>query len=206
MLSEKKTQSTQLKVHKTHYEEVSNEALWLRLQEGNQKAIEDLYRYNYQVLYSYAFKICRDKELCKDCIQELFVGLWEKREILSKVSKVRPYLLQSIWHLLIKKLKKTNKFLPLDENAHYDIDVVFSKESTLIDNQIKKEKTNKLKDALDTLTTRQKQIIFMQYYEGLTIDEIKQITELKYQSIKNLTHRAMVTLRDFFKEEKNSIK
>jgi DNA-directed RNA polymerase specialized sigma24 family protein len=39
----------------------------------------------------------------------------------------------------------------------------------------------------------------MQYYEGLTIDEIRQITELKYQSIKNLTHRAMLALRAHYK-------
>ena len=206
MLSVKKPQNSQISVHRTLREELSNEELWFCLREGDQKAIEDLYRYNYQVLYSYAFKMCRDKELSKDCIQELFVGLWEKRELLSKVSKVRPYLLQSIWHLLIKKLKKNNKNLTLDENAHYNIDVVFSTESILIDNQTKTEKASKLKDALADLSTRQKQIIFMQYYEGLTIDEIEQITELKYQSIKNLTHRAMVTLREFFNVKKNRIK
>jgi DNA-directed RNA polymerase specialized sigma24 family protein len=42
----------------------------------------------------------------------------------------------------------------------------------------------------------------MQYYEGLTIEEIQQITELKYQSIKNLTHRAMIVLRESFKLKK----
>ena len=176
--------------------------LWEGLRNGEQKAIEALYRYNYQVLYSYAFKICRDKELCKDCIQELFVGLWEKRTQLSKVSKVRPYLLQSMWHLVIKKLKKANKNLHLDENAHYNIDVVFSRESILISDQLEKEKSKSLYEALNGLSKRQKQIIFMQYYEGLTIDEIQQITELKYQSIKNLTHRAMLSMREYLKIKK----
>lgn len=183
-------------------QEMSNEELWQQLREGSQKAIEGLYRYNYQVLYSYAFKICRDKELSKDCVQDMFVSLWEKRDLLNNVSKVRSYLLQSIWHLLIKKLKKSNKNISLDENGHYEIDLVFSRESTLIDLQEKKEKSMKLHSALDKLSARQRQIIFMQYYEGLTIDEMQQITELKYQSIKNLTHRAMVTLRSFFDYEK----
>lgn len=204
MRSSKNIERSTWSIHSSQQEDVSNEILWESLREGKQKAIEDLYRYNYQVLYSYAFKTCRDKELSKDCVQELFVGLWEKREILTSVSKVRPYLLQSIWHLLIKKLKKSSKNIRLDENSNYDIDVVFSNEKILIDNQEKKEKGEKLQEALSGLSKRQRQIIFMQYYEGLTIDEIQQITELKYQSIKNLTYRAMLTLRDFFKVEKNS--
>ncbi len=179
-----------------------NEFLWDQLRGGNQKAIEDLYRFNYQVLYSYAFKICGDKDLSKDCVQELFIQLWEKKENLNKVSKVRSYLLQSIWHILIKKLKKTNRSLSFDENGHYNIDVVFSRERVLINNQIKEDKKVILDSAIQRLSKNQREIIFMQYYEGLTIDEIQQITELKYQSIKNLTHRAMVSLRESFKLKK----
>jgi len=181
---------------------ISNEILWDRLRKSDQKAVEDLYRFNYQILYSYAFKICRDKELSKDCVQELFIQLWEKRDKLNKVSKVRSYLLQSIWHILIKELKKVNKNLPLDENEHYDINIVFSTESILNKNQSIIDNKKALKAAIDNLSTRQREIIFMQFYEGLSIDEIQQITELKYQSIKNLTYRAMISLRESFKLKK----
>ncbi len=181
---------------------VENEKLWEQLRVGNQKAIEELYRLNYQVLYSYTFKICNDKELSKDCIQDLFVQLWEKKENLNKVSKVRSYLLQSVWHILIKKLKNKNRSISLDENSHYEIDIVFSTEHELIHNQSKENKKVALHSAIQKLSKHQREIIFMQYYEGLTIDEIQQITELKYQSIKNLTYRAMISLRDSFNLKK----
>ena len=184
--------------------ETSNEDLWYQLRLGNQKAIEDLYRMNYQVLYSYAYKICRDKEMSKDCVQELFVRLWEKRDQLREVSKVRPYLLQSIWHAVIRKLKSTHKNLAIDENTHYNMDVVFSSESIQISQDLTNEKNRRLNDALNTLSARQRQIIFMQYYEGLTIEEIQESTELKYQSIKILTHRAMLILRGKFHMKKNT--
>ena len=175
MLSAHNREEEVLIVEKTLEVPTSNEQLWQQLRSGNRGAIEDLYRYNYQVLFSYAFKICRDKELSKDCLQELFVSLWEKREHFSEVSKVRPYLLQSVWHLVIKKLKKNNKNISLEENAHYDIEVIFSRENELIDRQESEEKKKKLKQALSELSGRQKQIIFMQFYEGLTIDEIERI-------------------------------
>ena len=194
MLSARNKEEHFLDVKKIQLLDRSNEELWHQIREGDRGAIEDLYRFNYQVLYSYAFKICRDKDLCKDCLQELFIGLWEKRNHLSDVSKVRPYLLQSIWHLVIKKLKKNNKTTHQEENAHYDIEIIFSRENDLIHSQENEERSRKLKTAIAELSEREKQIIFMQYYEGLTIDEIQQITELKYQSVKNLTHRAMLKL------------
>lgn len=180
-----------------------NENLWKKLREGEISAIEDLYRLNYQVLYSYAYKICGDKELSKDCVQELFVKLWEKRAFLNEVSKVRSYLLQSVWHSLIKMMKKRDKSIGLDENAHYDIEVVFPAEHMLVKAQDMEHKSVRLNHAMNNLTERQKQIIFMQYYEGLSIDEIQKITELKYQSIKNLTYRAMVSLREMMNSKKN---
>jgi RNA polymerase sigma factor (sigma-70 family) len=103
---------------------------------------------------------------------------------------------------VIKVMKKQNKNLNLDENSHYQVDVVFPDEKRIIVSQEKLDKKNKLDNALKKLSSRQKEIIFMQYYEGLTIDEIQQITELKYQSIKNLTHRAMLVLRDSFEIKK----
>jgi RNA polymerase sigma factor (sigma-70 family) len=182
--------------------EFSNEELWEQLRSGKRSAIEDLYRFNYQVLYSYALKISGDKELSMDCVQDLFVRLWEKREQLNEVSKVRSYLLQSIWHSVVKIMKKQNKNVLINENGHYDIEVVFPHLDSLIVSQEKDAKKKTLDHALNNLSSRQKEIIFMQYYEGLTIDEIQQITELKYQSIKNLTHRAMIVLRESFNLKK----
>ncbi len=183
-----------------------NENLWKKLRDGQISAIEDLYRLNYQVLYSYAYKLSGEKDLSKDCVQELFVKLWEKREHLNEVSRVRSYLLQSVWHSMIKLMKKRNKALLFDENAHYDIDVVFPSETTIIESQDREEKSRKLNHAINNLSGRQKQIIFMQYYEGLSIEEIQKITELKYQSIKNLTHRAMIVLRDSMNSKKKNKK
>jgi RNA polymerase sigma factor (sigma-70 family) len=182
--------------------EFSNEELWEQLRSGKRSAIEDLYRFNYQVLYSYALKISGNKELSMDCVQDLFVRLWEKRDQLNAVSKVRSYLLQSIWHSVIKIMKKQRKNMLIDENSHYDIEVVFPHLDSLIESQEKDSKKTMLNSALNNLSSRQKEIIFMQYYEGLTIEEIQQITELKYQSIKNLTHRAMIVLRESFKLKK----
>jgi RNA polymerase sigma factor (sigma-70 family) len=99
-------------------------------------------------------------------------------------------------------MKKENRNVNLNENSHYSIDIVFPKEHHVIYDQDNKDKQKKLNNAISKLSSRQKEIIFMQYYEGLTIEEIQQITELKYQSIKNLTYRAMLVLRDSMVKKK----
>jgi RNA polymerase sigma factor (sigma-70 family) len=101
------------------------------------------------VLYSYALKICGDKELSMDCVQDLFVRLWEKREQLNAVSKVRSYLLQSIWHSVIKVMKKQRKNMLIDENSHYDIDMVFPHLDSLIESQEKDSKKKMLDSCIE---------------------------------------------------------
>ena len=92
-------------------------------------------------------------------------------------------------------MKKAQKKVPWDPDRPYRMEVVFSVEQLTIQHQLNKDQQDSLKNALESLPMRQKQILFMIYYEGLSIDEISEITNLQYQSIRNFTHRALTKLR-----------
>jgi RNA polymerase sigma-70 factor (ECF subfamily) len=49
---------------------------WGRMAGGDKDAFLALYESHYQALFCYGFSLSKDKELTKDCIQELFL---EKR-------------------------------------------------------------------------------------------------------------------------------
>ncbi|MCG8309786.1 MAG: RNA polymerase sigma factor [Cytophagales bacterium] len=165
------------------------------VQRGDQEALGQLYQRYYRILFSYSFKISGDRELSRDCIHDIFLDIWKDREKLSNIKRMRPYLLQSVWNNTIKMLKRNGKQVPWDPEKPYRTEVVFSVEQLAVQHQIGKERQDALQTALDALPARQKQILFMIYYEGLSIDEVSEITSLHYQSIKNTTHRALTSLR-----------
>ena len=56
----------------------------------------EVYQQLFQNLFSYGMQICGNKELVKDCIQELFSEFWKNQKTLTKIKSVKPYLLKCI--------------------------------------------------------------------------------------------------------------
>ena len=94
--------------------DLDDETLWILLLKGNMMTLELLYRRYYDLLLNYGLKFCQDKELVKDCIQDLFVKLHQSRN-LSGTDHVRTYLLRSIKNLLMDKLSSIKLMEDIDE-------------------------------------------------------------------------------------------
>ena len=56
------------------------------IRQGNSEAFEYLFKSYYPRLRGYAIRFVENEETARDIIQECFLRLWEKREMLSAVS------------------------------------------------------------------------------------------------------------------------
>jgi hypothetical protein len=54
-----------------------------RLREGDTLALTELYNTYWQSLFMSAYNIIKDKELCEDIIQDIFMNIWHNREKLE---------------------------------------------------------------------------------------------------------------------------
>ena len=88
--------------------EMDDIALWGLLIKGDQKALEILYQRYYSLLLNYGLRCSTDKELVKDCIQDLFISLYQNTHINVTNITVRSYLLKALRNNLTYKLA-TNK-------------------------------------------------------------------------------------------------
>lgn len=76
----------------TNYKTLSDEQLLGMLKVSDRLAYTEIYnRYHYLMLH-HAYKKLRDEELAKDVIQELFTGLWVRREREIKATNLSGYL------------------------------------------------------------------------------------------------------------------
>ena len=88
-----------------------------------------------------------------------------------------------------------------DEERWFDAETIFSAEHFIIRQEEDEEQRQRVVRALDGLTGRQKEVIYLQFYEGLSLTEIQERTALKYQSVKNLTYRALSKLRNALRKK-----
>src|SRR5690242_12079529 len=66
---------------------------WIRILEGDENAFLFIYRKHYNELFRYGLILSKDKELTKDCIQEVFMELWKNSPTINKnVHDIRAYL------------------------------------------------------------------------------------------------------------------
>lgn len=169
---------------------------WNALRTGDRAALEWLYRTYAPQLLRYGYAFSRDQALIEDCLQELFITLWEKHANLGETNSPKHYLFASFRRSLWKKLKKGAKRLEQDAGAGaYFEGELNVEEKTVIDEQ-ERETRQKLKQAMQSLSGRQKEILYLKYEEGLSYEEICAMMDLKYQSARNLLTGAVRKLRD----------
>lgn len=176
---------------------MQEDALWKSFREGNESAFDSLYTTYFPKLYNYGIRICQDKDLVKDCIQGLFIDIWQRKETLSEVKSVKYYLFKSLRRKVVKELTSQQKFKneqDLEEN--YTFEVTFSHEFVLIANQITTDNLDRLLNAFQFLTQRQKEAIFLRFYENMEYEQIATLLSLKeVKYARTLIYRALDVLK-----------
>ncbi len=171
--------------------------LWQEFQAGSEIAYATIYRNNVTLLYSYGLKLIKDKELIKDCIQELFVEIWNTKHKLGRVKSIKSYLFKSIRRKLIaesvKRRKRSTTFALAP--TFFQVLSTPSIEFDIIERQCFDQQCRKLKKALEKLTDRQKEIIHLKYYTQLSYDEIAEIMSLSTKGTYKLMGRSIGFLR-----------
>ncbi len=169
-------------------------AYWIRLKKGDPQSLGYLYDTYADKLFIAALRMTNDRELAKDALQEVFIEIWNYRNTLGDVIHTQSYLVKVMRSILIKKLKKESLI------SHFTVaDSLVSAEESMediiISSDIDKEKKNRLRQALANLTNRQKQVLEMRFYEGLSYEQIAEKLSMNYQSVNNLAFRTIHRLR-----------
>jgi RNA polymerase sigma factor (sigma-70 family) len=172
-------------------------ALWNNVKEGDREAFNALCENHYRMLFNYAFTITNDRELIKDVIQDLFLGLWEKRNTLGDINAMSIYLIKALRNNLLYQLRKNkfnfvNNYFEDEENNLTDYSTI---EGSIIKSEIFSENELRVRKALDLLPKRQKEALFLKFFQGKSHEEIANVMDINTQSVYNHLQKAFSTLR-----------
>lgn len=174
----------------------TDESMLLELQEHNEQALAMLMRDHYNALFNYARRFTKDEELIKDAIQEVFISLWQRRETAGSILSLRFYLLGAIKKNVLKTTARiTGRNESISEEEHYDFETELPIERNIIERQLAEENAWKLKKVIDGLSARQKEIIYLKFYQQLNQAQIASLMSISQQSVYNLLHESIQKLR-----------
>jgi RNA polymerase sigma-70 factor (ECF subfamily) len=169
---------------------------WRDFRSDSQQAFAYLYNRYVVMLYHYGNRLTSDREMIEDCIQDLFIELWQNRAQLGETDSVKFYLFKALKRKLVKRLVNHRKYtIGSFEPEDYDFEIVLSPEFDLITRQVSQEQKDQMVKALNSLTKRQKEAITLKFYDGLSYQEVAVLMAMSVRATYNLIYRAIEVLR-----------
>lgn len=170
--------------------------LWSNFRAGDAVAYTNLMRLYTNTMFRYGSRLSTDGALVKDCIQDVFLELWNRRGRINQTPSVKAYLLKALRLRIYREQPKWNYAECLNDDYHFTIE--YNIETQIIAEQSVKEDNEKLEKILNSLPHRQKEILYLRFYENLDQARIAEVMGLNRQSVYNLLNESLNTLRKYW--------
>ncbi len=186
--------------------EFKDEILLLNeIKRGNEQAFQYLFTRYYRRLLGYASRFVENSEMSEDIVQDSFVKLWEKRNMLNATSlssllftMVRNNCINYLKHEALVNIHSVDWLENLEGNEQlYSIDFCPDVEMDLLYKELKAQ----IPQILEELPQRTKEIFLMSRDQGLKNKEIAEQLAISTTAVEKHIKRALETFEHYFKEK-----
>lgn len=169
-----------------------------QIRSGDYAAFTHLYNKYARPLTQYGLKFNVGLPAIEDCLHDVFTWIWTHRQKLEVRHSIKSYLFKAVRTSLLHTLEKTNKFRALEQEDGngYDFDLELSPESLALQNESLRLMRLQIESLLSRLTAKQKEVIYLRYYEGLCFEDIARNMNLSVKACYKIMGRAIATLRE----------
>lgn len=178
---------------------ITDQQLWQRLKDGHEDALERIYREHVDALLCYGGQFSPDAELVEDGIHDLFVELWRNRHGLGDTDAIRPYLLVALRRKLIRYIRRQQRTKQEADTRELEFLAEPAVDESIIGREITEANARALKEAMAKLSKRQREALYLKYFEDMSYEDICEALEINYQSVRNLVAAGIKALRKYLR-------
>lgn len=165
-------------------------------------AMAELYDCAAPVLYSTCDRVLGDRREAEDVLQDVFIQVWEKAGGYdSKLGSPLSWLLVIARNKAIERLRNARRRIRITENSRHSLPKLINPagvEQVLVG----RETTAMLRSAVDLLSTKQRRVLELAFFEGLSHQQIADALEEPLGTIKARARRGLLMLQKRLKESR----
>lgn len=155
----------------------------------------NLYNKYVNELYSYGISLGFSDNICKDAIHDVFCKIYVNKNELKNIHNIKHYLFKSLKNRLLDIYKRDRK-ITFDEIEDYSFSIEISVMDSIIDEEEKELLKHKVEALMNTLTSNQREAIYLRYMQEMEYEEIAQILNITAESVRKLVYRGIDRLRE----------
>jgi RNA polymerase sigma-70 factor, ECF subfamily len=184
-----------------------------KAQAGDDRAFTKLVRQYENLVYSFAFKVCRDKEKAEETWQDTFVNVYRKLHQFDGKAKFSTWLYSIVANNCRMKRRKTKLDLAsvfLNEphedapdqsgSTEHAPQTVVAWRETPLEKMMNAELKSRLDTAIQKLPYDYRVVFVLRDVEGQSAEETGKILKLTVPAVKSRLRRARVFLREQLNE------
>ena len=172
---------------------------WSSFLAGNDGALAIIYEKLVRDLFSFGTTLTADIELVKDCIQDIFIRLYQNRAQLISVDNIKVYLLVALKNALIDAFKKQQVYQKFIDSYDVGEEADEPEEERMIAQENEMAVKARIEKFKSVLTKRQLEIIHYRFVEELSIEEISKLLDINYQSVANSIQKSLKKIRSVYR-------
>ncbi|MGB2867287.1 MAG: sigma-70 family RNA polymerase sigma factor [Bacteroidota bacterium] len=198
------------------YKPTESEDLLLirKAQEGDERAFTKLVKNYEDLVYRFAFKMCRDQEKAEEAFQDTFVNVYRKLKQFDNKSKFSTWIYKIVANNCLMKRRRSKldqasisihepegfmEVPPLDGSGHV-IQTIPSWKDSPLEGVVRKELRETLDGAIGKLPPDYRAVFVLRDVEGQSAEETSKILDLSVPAVKSRLHRARAFLREELNE------
>ena len=180
--------------------------LMRRIASKEPEALAVLYDHYNRLLFGLLKSILKKQEEAEDLLQEVFTAIWEKADQFDAergtaytwiVSLTRNKAIDRLRSKVYKEQKKQSTSLNDDEVFH----PLYSDEHNPLENTILSDRAKRVYNALQQLSEKQRTVIQVAYFDGLSQSEISDEYDIPLGTVKTRMRDGMIKLRELLAQE-----
>lgn len=182
-------------------QQVPDSAMIERIMAGDESALAALYDRYAGMLFAMLVRILKDSSAAEEVLQDLFLQLWRGAARFDASRGSLP-----AWLLVIGRNRALSRLRGKERREYVPDPEEFSMEAVpspgnLEDEAARTQLMQRLRGALATLPTEQREAVELAYFEGMTQTEIAVRTECPLGTVKSRVRAAMQTLKQVLNDE-----
>lgn len=177
--------------------------LMVRVRDGDRFAFYRLFRKYEGIMMNYFYSRIWNRNLSRDCNQELFFELWKARKNYRGQGKFTTFLFTIARRTLIKAIRakqKDSSFFAANVCNSFCGDELADKEFSqrhLPDKKLlRKEAAQKLKEGIALLPEKLRMVVILGELHDFSDEEVAYLLDIAPGTVRTRKHRAIIKLKD----------